>query len=180
MMKTIFIICSLLSACALGQTTLNGPVTIVPPKGGSPTFMLDITPATAQFPCIALPAGSGFYRFCGQNGSVTLDIGNGQGGSDLRGPKGDKGDTGAQGPQGSPGQTVIGPTGPQGLTGPSGIQGPQGIAGQAGPQGIQGIAGPPGIVVGKKLVGNIACAFGGQGVPHYNVQNCTFTITAIQ
>ncbi len=51
--------------------------------------------------------------------------------------------TGARGPTGPQGNSIIGPTGSQGIQGPTGIQGltgPQGNRGQTGPQGIPGIS----------------------------------------
>lgn len=151
-MKTILITLLLaVSACfAFGQTTLNGPVTIVPPKGGSPTFILDLVPAAPNFPCVAAPAG--YYAICGQSNAITVDFGDGKGFVSL---KGDKGDPGAQGPQGSPGQSVIGPTGPQGLIGATGP------------------AGTPWSLTGKTF--SIKCAWGGHGVPQFNVMGCTIT-----
>lgn len=191
-MKTILItLFFAVSACsAFGQTTLNGPVTISPPKGGSPTFILDLVPAAPNFPCIAAPAG--YYAICGQSNAITVDFGDGKGFVSLKGGKGDTGLPGTNGINGANGKDGI--NGTNGLpatialgnvtTLPAGAQAAVTTSGTAQnavfsfgiPQGSQGIQGAPGAAwspTGKTF--SIKCAWGGHGVPQFNVMGCTIT-----
>jgi hypothetical protein len=138
-MKTIlqrlalcFVLC-LFSAFARGQgTTLNGPVTILPATGQSPTSTISFTSATDALPCVPVvkPSVADPSLCFDASGNLTVDIG---GGPVILGQKGDPGVNGATGPQG--------PIGPQGNSGPTGPEGP---TGPAGPTGAQGPIGPTG------------------------------------
>lgn len=155
------------SAASGGGTQCVAPLSLTVQSGKSPTSTYQITPATSAFPCPpGLAVSTGRYIVCGQNKSVTVDFGDGngyvsmqgkqgaQGPAGLSGPAGAAGSPGAtgkqgvqgsQGPQGTPG--VDGKDGAQGIPGPAGVTGPQGVAGATGPigpQGIPGLTGPIG------------------------------------
>lgn len=139
----------ILSAAAFAQsgpTTVPGPLIVTVPNGTSPTSIISLTPATAQYPCVYV--GPSDIEFCGQDGTVTINSGSGW--VNLVGAKGDKGDpgVGTQGPQGIPGVSITGP------------------------QGIPGIPGPPGQGISWPIT--ITCATataakGGKGVPNFSV-----------
>lgn len=120
---------------AHGQgTTINGPVTFVPPANGSPTTSITATAATDAFPCGLFPASASNPVICiDAFDNLTVDSGSGPVILGKQGPPGVSGATGPQGPQGPQGDA--GPTGP---TGPAGPQGAQGIQGPPGPQGPKG------------------------------------------
>ncbi len=105
--------------CALpvfAQTTIQGPITVVP-SSGSPTTLQDIVPGTTSFPCISLAQqpsslGAAVYRICGQNSAILVDFGSGY--VSMQGTVGPPGPPGPQGNQGP-----VGPAGPQGPLGPT-------------------------------------------------------------
>lgn len=128
-----------LASLAHGQgTTLNGPVTVLPAPGQSPTSTISFTSATDALPCApVVPPSIATPSLCfDANGVMTVDIGQGPVEQGKQGPPGVNGATGPQGPMGPQGDS--GPTGP---TGPAGPQGAQGVAGAQGPTGPQGPAG---------------------------------------
>jgi hypothetical protein len=88
-------------------TSCPSPFTTTVQAGTTATWMLDISPATAQFPCITLaqsptklPSGVA-YRMCGQNNQVTVDFGTGF--VSMQGPPGQNGTNGSNG---APGQAA--------------------------------------------------------------------------
>ena len=147
-MKTLLCTLVLSSALVLAQgTTLNTPVTFLPPVNGNPTSAWSWTSATDAFPCVALipPSVANPFTCFDVNGNFTIDEGKGPVIFGQQGPPGLNGAPGPPGPQGIQGDA--GPTGPTGPTGSQGAQGNPGPTGPAGPQGkigATGAAGPQG------------------------------------
>lgn len=157
-----------------GGCSLPGPLHTTSKPGQSPTTVIQLTPATPEFPCVY--AGPSDIELCGQNGSITVNSGSGwilpKGDKGDQGIPGPKGDTGAQGIQGTAGNTGSqGPKGDKGDTGAQGVSG-QSIAGPIGPQGIQGL---PGVVPKTFTCDTAIAAKGGTGVPKFSVTQLKLT-----
>ncbi len=96
---------------------------------------------------IQLSNGNSFTVQSGITGPTgpTGPQGSGGGATGATGATGPQGVTGPAGPQGAQGSTgAAGATGPQGVQGGQGIQGVTGPAGAQGAQGLQGVTGPTG------------------------------------
>lgn len=178
-----------------GGTQCVSPLSTMVGPGQTPTTYYALTPATGANPC---PPGQavkvGRYFMCGQNNTITVDFGDGNGYVNLQGKQGPpglagavgqagpQGAAGSQGPPGLQGTTgQAGPLGPSGPMGPSGLQGAtgqQGPAGTSGPQGVPGATGPAWSPTGHKF--SLTCATavaakGGTGVPKFSVTNMVLT-----
>lgn len=149
-----------------GPTTVPGPLFVTVPAGSSPTAVIQLTPATDQFPCVYV--GPSDIELCGQDGTVTVN--NGSGWLNLAGAQGPPGANGIQGPAGS--QGIAGPIGQTGTSGPVGATGAKGSTGLTGATGPPGPAGSPGQGISWPIT--ITCATataakGGKGVPNFSV-----------
>jgi len=154
------------SANPSGGTSCVSPIKSVPAAGTSPTTMIEFTPGTSQWPCIAgVAAEDKTYTMCGNANAILVDFGTGNGFVSLKGAQGVQGPPGAQGPTGA--QGLIGPTGDVGPPGPAG----QSITGPAGPQGPPGTMNWPLSITCQTAT----ASHGGKGVPNFSVTGLVLT-----
>lgn len=100
------------STAPTGGTQCVSPIRSTPPAGSSPTSLIEITPATAQWPCISgLAAKDKAYVLCGNANTLFVDFGDGNGYVNLQGKQG-----------------VQGIQGPPGVNGTNGLNGTNGMA----------------------------------------------------